>query len=306
MKLSIVSTLFLSEKSLKEFYERTKQVAKDFAGDDHEIILVNDGSPDKSLSLALELVKKDKNLKLIDLSRNFGHYKAMMTGLGYAQGDKIFLLDSDLEEDPEYLDLFFQKMNKESCDVVFGVQDKRKGKFFERISGRLFWYIFNFLSGMRLPINTVTARLMNKSYVDALLKHQEREIFIAGLWHITGFNQMECTVTKKSISKSSYTFFMKLSLLVNAITSFSNAPLRIIFYLGVSILLLSIIYILYLTLMWAYFLEPPDGWTSVMASIWLLGGLIISFLGVIGIYLSKIYSETKNRPYTIIKKEYGF
>ena len=306
MKLSIVSTLYCSENSIKEFYDRVTDEAKLLVDQSYEIILVNDGSPDKSFEIAVEISNQDSHVKIINLSRNFGHYKAIMTGLKYASGEKIFLLDSDLEEQPEYLSSFEKKMNEENCDVVFGIQTKRKGRLFEKITGELFWRMFNFFSDIDLPVNTVTARLMTKRYVNALLLHQEKEIFIAGLWHITGFNQQGVFVTKKSLSKSSYTFLMKLSLLVNAITAFSNAPLRLIFYIGTVILLISFIYIGYLILMWAYFLEPPGGWTSLMASIWLLGGLIILFLGVIGIYLSRIFSETKNRPFTIVKSEHGF
>ena len=306
MNLSIVSTLYCSESNLKEFYNRATNEAFALAENSYEIILVNDGSPDESLALALEISKKDTHVKIIDLSRNFGHYKALMTGLKYASGEKIFLIDSDLEEQPEYLSLFNQRLEEGRCDVIFGVQAKRKGGLFEKVTGEIFWRMFNFFSDMNLPLNTITARLMTKQYVAALLLHQEKEIFIAGLWHITGFNQQAVQVTKKNLSKTSYTFLMKISLLVNAITSFSNAPLRLIFYIGSAILLLSSAYISYLIVMWAYFLEPPSGWTSLMASIWLLGGLIILFLGIIGIYLSKIFLETKNRPLVIIKSEHGF
>ena len=306
MKLSIISTLYCSESNLREFYNRATNEAFKLAENNYEIILVNDGSPDESLAIALEISNKDQHVKIIDLSRNFGHYQALMTGLKYASGEKIFLLDSDLEEQPEYLSLFNQKLEEGRCDVIFGVQAKRKGGFVEKITGEIFWRVFNFFSDMNLPLNTITARLMTKQYVEALLLHQEKEIFIAGLWHITGFNQQGVKEKKKSLSKTSYTFLMKISLLVNAITSFSNAPLRLIFYIGSAILLLSILYISYLIVMWAYFLEPPGGWTSLMASIWLLGGLIILFIGIIGIYLSKIFTETKNRPFVIIKTEHGF
>ena len=169
----------------------------------------------------------------------------------------------------------------------------------------MFWKIFNFFSNVKVPENHTTARLMIKDYVDALLLHQEREVFISGLWGLTGFDQQPVSVIKLSISKSSYTVRKKLSLFVNAITSFSNVPLIAIFYFGLLISFLSLIYIINLTINWAFYLSPPDGWTSVMASIWLLGGIIISFIGIIGIYLSKIFIETKKRPLTIVKKIYN-
>ena len=302
VKLSTVSTLYLSEPSLKEFYQRLKAQAFKVAGDNHEIIFVNDGSPDNSLQVALELSKHDPKLIIIDLSRNFGHYKAMMTGLSHAKGEKVFLIDSDLEEDPEYLEAFNNKLISLDCDVIYGVQIERKGSLFERVSGSIFWKIFNMLSHIKIPANHTTARLMTKDYVDSLVLHQEREIFISGLWEITGFEQVPYQVTKYSLSASSYTLRKKLSLALNAITSFSHFPLILIFYIGLLVSILSFIYIINLSINWVFYYSVPDGWTSLMASIWLLGGLIIFFIGVIGIYLSKIFVETKKRPYTIVKQ----
>jgi putative glycosyltransferase len=305
MKLSIVSTLYYSAPSLIDFYNRIKAEAIKVAPDSYEIILVNDGSPDESLSIATDLAKNDPNLMIINLSRNFGHYKALMTGLKYAIGEKIFLIDSDLEEEPEYLAKFYAELELRKCDVVYGIQDKRKGGFFEKVSGLLFWKTFNFFSNISVPANHTTARLMRRDYVNALLLHEEREIFISGLWELTGFDQRPLSIEKLSISKTSYTFRKKLSLFVNAITSFSNLPLIAIFYFGLMISLISFLYIINLVINWAFFLNPPDGWTSVMASIWLIGGIIISFIGIIGIYLSKIFIETKKRPFTIVKKIYN-
>ena len=305
MKLSIVSTLYFSAPSLVDFYNRIKTEATKVAPDSYEIILVNDGSPDESLTTAIDLAETDPNLIVINLSRNFGHWKAMMTGLKYATGKKIFIIDSDLEEEPEYLSLFDAELKYRQCDVVYGVQTERKGKLFEKLSGLIFWKIFNFFSNVKVPSNQTTARLMTSEYVSALLLHQEREIFISGLWQLTGFDQQALSVSKLSISESSYTLRKKLSLFVNGITSFSNSPLIAIFYFGLFISLTSFVYIINLVINWTFFLSPPDGWTSVMASIWLLGGIIISFIGIIGIYLSKIFIETKQRPYTIIKKIYN-
>jgi putative glycosyltransferase len=305
MKLSIVSSLYYSASTLVDFYNRIKAEAKKISPDSYEIILVNDGSPDNSLSMAIDLANIDPNLIIINLSRNFGHHKALMTGLKYATGEKIFLIDSDLEEAPEYLGKFYAELESHQYDVVFGVQAERKGKLFEKISGIIFWKVFNFFSKFKVPANHTTARLMVKDYVDALILHEEREVFISGLWELTGFKQHPIKVNKLNASKSSYTLRKKLSLFINAITSFSNLPLIVIFYFGLSISFFSIIYTINLLINWAFYFSPPDGWTSVMASIWLLGGIIISFIGIIGIYLSKIFIETKKRPYTIVKKIYN-
>lgn len=304
MKLSIVATLYQSAPYITEFHQRASAVAEQFVGEDYEIILVNDGSPDNSLDLAVQLTESDSHVVVVDLSRNFGHHKAMMTGLAHAKGERVFLIDSDLEEEPECLIAFAEQVQSERCDVVYGVQEQRKGGWFERWSGQWFYRLFKALTGLALPENIVTARLMSRRYVDALLRHEEREVFMAGLWHITGFDQRPQVVKKHSTSETTYTFRKKMSLLVNSVTSFSNAPLVGIFYIGVSISLIAVIYIGYLSIQWVFLAKPLSGWTSVMASIWLLGGLIISFIGVVGIYLAKIFSETKQRPYTIVRQIY--
>ena len=305
MKLSIVATLYQSAPYILEFYQRASAAAGQLAGENYEIVLVNDGSPDTSLDLAVQLTESDNHVVVIDLSRNFGHHKAMMTGLAHAKGERVLLIDSDLEEDPECLIAFAEQMQSQHCDVVYGIQEQRKGSWFERWSGQWFYRFFKALTGLALPENIVTARLMTRRYVDALLLHEEREVFMAGLWHITGFDQRSQVVKKHSTSETTYTFRKKMSLLVNSVTSFSNAPLVGIFHIGVSISLVAAFYIGYLAIQWLFLAKPLSGWTSVMASIWLLGGMIISFIGVVGIYLSKIFSETKQRPYTIVRQIYA-
>lgn len=302
MRLSIVATLYHSAPYIREFYARASAAARQLVGEDFEIVLVNDGSPDKSLEMAIKLTEQSSHVVVVDLSRNFGHHKAMMTGLKQAKGELVFLIDSDLEEEPEWLLSFADQMKREHCDVVYGVQERRKGSWFERASGQWFYRLFQALTGLALPENAVTSRLMARYYVEALSRHQEREVFMAGLWHITGFDQRAQIVKKHSSSQTTYTFRKKMSLLVDSVTSFSNAPLVSIFYIGISISLFASTYIAYLVTNWLFLAKPMSGWTSVMASIWLLGGMVISFIGVVGIYLSKIFSETKQRPYTIIRQ----
>lgn len=305
MKLSIVTTLYRSAPYVNQFYARASSVAKQLATEDYEIIFVNDGSPDNSLEIAVSLNKFDSSIIIVDLSRNFGHHKAMMTGLMHSKGDLVFLIDSDLEEEPEWLLQFNDQMIDQGCDVIYGVQTQRRGRIFERWSGILFYRLFNILSGLQLPGNLVTARLMTRRYVNALIRHQEREILIAGLWQITGFAQYPSSVTKNSRSNTTYSLQKKLSHLVNSVTSFSNVPLIGIFYSGILISAFSAVYISYLVIHWLFLPTPLSGWTSVMASIWLLGGMIISFIGVVGIYIAKVFIETKRRPYTIVKHIYG-
>jgi len=225
MKLSIVSTLFNSAQYVNEFHARISLNAKRIAGDDYEIVFVNDGSPDSSLDFAIKLSQKDSHLKIIDLSRNFGHWSALRTGLEHAKGDRIFMIDSDLEEDPEWLLKFDELMINEQCDVVYGVQENRRGKGFVKITGKLFYVIFRKLTGVMQPDNMVTARLMTKRFVQALLSHRERVTFFGGLFFITGFKQSILKVNKHSTSPTDYDLSKKINLFVNSITSFSNLPL---------------------------------------------------------------------------------
>jgi len=303
MNLSIVTTLYSSAPFLGEFYSQACTAAEKITMD-FEIILVNDGSPDNSLEIALSIYQQDHRVKVIDLSRNFGHHKAMMTGLAHACGELVFLVDSDLEEEPELLERFHEELRLTGADVVFGVQQKRKGKLFERLSGALYFKVFNLLSTHPVPPNHITARLMTRKYVAALMQHKEREFVMSGLWALTGFKQIPITVIKHHKTSSAYGLRRKVSHLVNAITSFSSKPLVLIFYLGCFILLISSIAAIDLIIRKIFFGTLLQGWASLIVSIWMLGGMTIFCLGVIGIYLSKVFIEVKQRPYAIIREIY--
>jgi putative glycosyltransferase len=303
--ISIVTTMYYSAPYLKDFYLRVKSTVEKITNV-YEIIFVNDGSLDKSLDIALELQNSDNNLKIIDLSRNFGHHRAIMIGLEHTVGDYVFLIDCDLEERPEDLLLFWNELNRsDDLDVVYGIQNERKGKFFERLTGDVFYKIFNLLSETKIDKNLCTVRLMTRKYVQALLLHPEYDLYLAGLFKITGFNQKSILIEKYDKGKTTYTLNKKVKLVVDAITSFSAFPLRLIFFTGFIISLMTsmnVIYTLFNKLVYGAAIEP--GWTSLILSIWLLCGIIIMFMGVIGIYLSKIYIEVKRRPSGIIKKVY--
>ena len=305
MRLSIVTTLYSSAPYLQEFYARISSAAAAITSD-FEIILVNDGSPDNALEMAVSLHERDHRVRVIDLSKNFGHHKPMMTGLAYARGDLVFLLDSDLEEEPELLTTFHHVMHSgpADVDVVYGVQNRRRGGLVERVTGTIYFKLFNLLSTDPVPENLITARLMTRRYVAALVQHREREVCVSGLWASTGFTQLPVAVTKRQRKGSAYTFRGRASHLVNGITSFSNKPLVLIFYLGcliVGVASMAALYLIFRRLLFGVLLS---GWPSVIVSIWLLGGLTIFCVGVIGIYLSKVFLETKQRPYTIIRQVY--
>ena len=303
MDLSVVTTLYRSADHVAEFCRRAAAAAQGVAPD-FEIILVNDGSPDDSLARALDVAREDSHVVVVDLSRNFGHHRAMMTGLAYARGARVFLIDSDLEEDPAWLAPFWERMRDGSCDAVYGVQSRRKGGWTERFSGWLFYRCFNVLSKTPIPPSATTARLMSRRYVGALLQHRERELFLPGLWELTGFAQAAMPVLKGSRGSTTYSWMRRLSLAVNALTSFSDQPLIYIFYTGAVICGLASVFILRLIHLKLFHGVPILGWPSLIVSIWFLGGLTIFFIGVLGIYLSKLFTEIKQRPYSIVRDVY--
>ncbi len=273
---------------------------------DYEIIFVNDGSPDDSLARALVLHDKDNKVKIADLSRNFGHHSAAMTGLAFSQGDFVFMIDSDLEESPELLAEYWEVlMISKDVDVVYGVQKERRGGLLDKLGGEAFYFLNNLLSNDFMPRNMAFSRLMTRRYVKSLLEYKEREICLAGLWYITGYKQVGVNIKKTYKGKSTYTLAKKITLLTNHVVSFSDKPLIFIFYTGLFIFCISTAVALSIILRKLFFSFVVTGWTSIIVTLWLLGGLIILFLGVIAIYLSKIFIETKNRPITIVRHFYS-
>jgi len=304
MKLSIVSTLFHSAPYIREFYDRVRREAE-LLTTDFEMIFVNDGSPDNSLDIALTLQKDDPRIRVIDLSRNFGHQKAMITGLDHAFGDLVFLIDVDLEEPPEILGPFHQTLCQENADVAYGVQSPRHGPWLTRTLASLFYLLFRFLSEFDIPRDSLTARLMTKRYVEQLVRHKEHLSNIIGLWELTGFRQVPVPVRKNPFKgTTTYTFRRRMAIAIFAITAFSSKPLRFIAYLGFAMTALCALYIIFLLVDYFLFHIEVSGWTSVIVSVWFLGGIILFCLGIISTYLAVIFTETKNRPYTVIRQIY--
>ena len=305
MQLSIVTTLYQSASFVQEFYNRLTGIADELTRD-YEIIFVVDGSPDDSLGQAVPIYEKDQRVKIVDLSRNFGHHKAIMTGLSHSRGDVVFLIDSDLEEDPELLKNFWEYLkNDPETDVIVGVQrETRKLPFLTNVLRTAFYKVINYLSNEKIDPNEMVVRLMRRSYVDALVKHTETNIFLPGIWSSLGFRKKSVEAEKKVNVQSSYTLSKKASLAIDAITSFSAKPLYLMFVFGGIISLISIFVLLYVIYQ-KLVMDMAVGWSSLIVSIWTGIGLIMMSLGIIGIYLSKIFSEVKNRPYSIVRRLYS-
>jgi putative glycosyltransferase len=304
VKLSVVSTLFRSGEYLEEFHRRVSAQAQQIADDDYEIVLVDDGSPDESLDLALKILGHDPHLRVVELSRNFGHHPAMMTGLEHSRGDLVFLIDSDLEEPPELLAQFLAVLEVEGVDVVYGMQYSRKGSHLERIGGRIAWRFLDLMLPVRVPANHSTVRLMTRTYVQALVQHRERLTAIGGLWVITGFRQRGVEFEKRHRHVTSYSLGHRLVALLDSVTSFSERPLFLIFYIGCITVVTSVAAALAIVIR-AISGHLLVGWASTIVSIWFFGGLIIFSIGVVGLYISRIFIETKARPYTLIRRVHG-
>lgn len=297
--------MYRSATYVAEFHARSTASARACAGEDYEIVLVNDGSPDDSLTLAVVLANSDPHVVVLDLSRNFGHHRAMMTGLEEAHGDLVFLTDIDLEEAPENLQRFWEYLAAmPAADVVIGQSAIKKGGLFKRCLSGAFYRLFNYLSPVRISNCELVSRLMRRRYVDALIAYRERELFIPGIWAHAGFTQHYLPAEKHFDGNSSYTLRRRVALALDAITSFSSKPLLLVFYTGCLFSMGSALFILYLITNHFLYGDTLTGWASLVAFQFFIGGIIIFSLGVVGIYIAKIYSEVKQRPTSIIKQRY--
>lgn len=303
MQLSIVATLYRSADNIAEFHQRA-MAAADKLFDDVEMIFINDGSPDDSLNRALTLQAADPRIVILDLARNFGHHKAMMTGLTHARGDLVFLIDSDLEEPPELLSRFYAELESGDWDVVYGVQAHRRGGWFERVSGAAFFWIVGVLSDHALPRNLLTVRLMRQDYVRALVSHEDREAHFSYLAALTGFHQRPLEVEKLSLSPTTYSFGRKLQMAVSHITTTSTRLLHLVLYFGAAICAFAICLCVYYLARYVTHGVGVSGFTSLIVSVWFLGGATMLSLGIVGIYISSILAEVKRRPSTHLRSIY--
>lgn len=307
MKLSVVTTLYKSKGFLEVFLKEMISAIAIIDIKEFELIFVNDGSPDDSVSYLLERKNEIPQIKIIDLSRNFGHHYAIQAGLNYATGEYVFLIDNDLETPPTVLVDYYNEIKKDTTlDVVYGYQEARKGNFIEKQAGSIFWVLINKLSDTKIPHNILTERLMTKQYVHELLRLQDANLFIGGMFYWVGFNQKGMPVKKgQRKGASTYTIKRRAELMLQAITSFSGKPLEWLFYIGISTSFFSFLFIIYLAFQKIMHQDEVQlGWTSIVAINVLILGIISTFLGLIGIYIFKIFKQVQGRPNVIIKKIY--
>lgn len=300
--ISIVTTMYRSHPFLERFLAESLQALSALECTEFEIVLVNDGSPDDSLAYALSRRSDIPQLVVVDLSRNFGHHCAMQAGFQHARGDLIFLIDCDMEISPLTLPEFKKKMDASSSDMVYGYQEARKGGLFEKASGGFFYKAFNFLSDVKIPENFATERLMTRRYVEALSQLGDRNLFLGGMMSWTGFQQLGLPLQKtQREGRSSYTLLARIHLMVNAVSSFSAQPLVWMFNIGLTITTISFLYVFYLVLRKILFDDALLGFTSMVALTTLSLGIMTTGMGIIGIYLGKVFTQVQNRPTYIVK-----
>jgi putative glycosyltransferase len=302
-ELSIVTTIYRSASYLERFVRGCSEAAASIGVTDYEMVFVDDGSPDDSIAALRAMRETHPRIRIVELSRNFGHHHAAVAALQCSNGERVFLVDCDLEVSPAVLGEFWQKMNQCHADVVFGFQERRKGALIERMGGAIFWRIFNRLSDVAVPENIVTERLMTRRYVDALLSLHDRNIFLAGMMHWTGFVQIGLPVQKGTREHTStYTFRKRFTLLARAITSFSSKPLYASLWVGTAAMLCALANAVYVVV---HKLVHPEstlvGFPTIVALLTAMFGIMMLSLGVIGIYVARIFVQTQGRPLFIIK-----
>lgn len=303
--ISVVTSLYYSDQYIQEFYRRCKSVIDDL-GLRYEFIFVEDGRTDNSVSVIKSLMEKEPNITLVELSRNFGHQAAMLAGLSHAKNDLIFALDVDLEEPPECLFDFYKTMstNYSEIDAVVGIMNKRDNSSIERLTGDIFYRLFNTLSSHKIVKNQLWARLLKRNVVEAFIEHKEFHRFASAIFAISGFRTTYVKIDKTYKGRSSYSLSKRLSAAFDAITSFSTKPLLLVFYtglLGFSLSTIVSIAIIFSRLFIDYF----SGWLSTITLIILFGSLNLMAIGIIGVYLAKVYIEVKKRPHFIVRNVFG-
>ncbi len=304
--LSLVIPIFNEELLIDTLAERCL-AAMQTISNDFEIICVDDGSSDRSLELLKKWHERDNRLKILTLSRNFGHQAAYTAGLCYAKGSYIAMMDGDLQDPPELLPAMHQKLveSNDEIDIVYGKRTKRGEELQKALSIRLFHKIFKTISGMGDADNVGNFSMFNRRSLEAFLSLEERNRYLPGLRFFIGFKQDYVLYERddRNAGEAKMTFGKLVRLALDAIFSFSDTPIKLCFWTGVAgiiVLFLAGFYTLISKIMgFAYI-----GWSSILLSIYFLGSVQLLFLGIIGEYVFRIYRETQKRPIFLIRKIY--
>jgi len=302
--LSLVIPIFNEEKLVDELVKRTVSSIESFTPH-YELILVDDGSTDQSLEKMLLWQKKNKNIKILSLSKNFGHQAAYTAGLEYARGEVVAMMDGDLQDPPELLGDMFRLISEENYDVVSGKRTGRKGKNGRDFYAVLFHHLFKHIGEIKNMENSGNYSMMNKEALNALLSMKEKVRYLPGLRTFIGFRQgyIEFIRDDRFRGKPKMSIRKLLVLAADAIFSFSRFPIRFCLILGSIGALVFMCAGIYVLIAKAYGFAVI-GWSSTLLSIYFLGSIQLVFLGILGEYVYRNYKESQNRPLYFVKKIY--
>jgi dolichol-phosphate mannosyltransferase len=305
--LSIVVPCFNEEPCLDALYRRLSAAARASAGEDYEIVLVNDGSRDGSWPLMRRLAEADPRLVAVNLSRNHGHQLALTAGLDLCRGDNVLIIDADLQDPPELLADMLATMRAEEADVVYGVRRSRAGETaFKRATAHGFYRLLKSATEVEIPVDAGDFRLMSRRALDALMAMPEQARFIRGMVAWIGFKQVPILYNRdqRFAGDTKYPFRKMLRFAFDAITGFSSAPLKLASHAGLALSLGSLLIIVYITYAWLAG-QSIQGWTSLMLVVVILGAVQMFVLALMGEYIGRLYNQAKQRPLYIVQEIAG-
>jgi dolichol-phosphate mannosyltransferase len=308
--LSLVSPVFCEDQTIAEFYTRAKRALEGLAPNlRHEILFVNDGSTDGSLAELVRIAERDPAVRVVDLSRNFGHQVAITAGIDHAGGDAVVVMDADLQ-DPLELIPEMVRLWREGFRVVYGVRRARKGESaFKRGTARVFYRLLARLSDVPIPLDSGDFRLMDRSVVDVLKELREESRYIRGLVSWVGFRQCPIHYDRdpRHAGETKFSLRRMLGFAFDGISSFSDKPLRVASHLGTLVTIGSLLLMLWVILGKILYPNRSEaGWTSVMAVVLFLGGVQLISIGLLGEYIGRIFRQTKSRPLYVVARRVNF
>jgi polyisoprenyl-phosphate glycosyltransferase len=307
LRLSVVVPVHDEEGSLAELCRRLSTVLNSL-GTSWEVILVDDGSRDRSFETMLDLRQQDARIKVVRLSRNFGHQAAITAGLDSAAGDAVVVMDGDLQHPPEVIAKFVERW-RDGYEVVYGVMTERAGEtHFKRWTARLYYRLLGRMSDIDVPPAAGDFRLVDRRAVDAFKSLHERNRYVRGMFSWIGYRQtgVPYAAPPRMVGETKYSRQRMLRLGSHGILSFSNAPLRFVLGLGIGVSLLAIAYAVYAVVIRLTGSEVVQGWSSIVFTVSLLGGIQLIVLGIVGEYVGLVYDEVKQRPLYLVSDLHGF
>lgn len=303
-EISIIAPCFNEANSVKAFHIEIVKIINDL-NMSYEIIFINDGSTDNTFTILLQLKNMDKNIRILNLSRNFGKESALTAGLDYAIGEVIVPIDTDLQHPPALIKEFI-KYHKEGYDVVLAKRADRDNSFLKNITTNSFYNLHNKISKVKVPKDVGDYRLITKKVLEAIKTLPENQRFMKGIFAFVGFKTktIEYLPRKRYAGKSSFNSWKLWNFAIDGITNFSTIPLRIWLYLGSFISFISFLYGSFIVLKTLFLGIETPGYASMITVSLFLGGIQLMGIGILGEYIGRIYFEVKKRPSYIVENEY--